>query len=96
MSKRVPESIGDRVRQARTLVGLSQNKLAALTGLPSSHARAIEERDNLRTDTAASIARTLGLSLDWLIVGTGPRPTRESVKAAVEAAEARVRAIRAA
>jgi transcriptional regulator with XRE-family HTH domain len=94
MSKRAQETIGDRVRQAREMAGLSQGKLATLMGLPSGHTRSIENRSNLHTDTAANVARTLGISIEWLVLGTGVKPTEKAIEAAVKAAEAKVQAIR--
>ena len=49
-------------------------------------------RENLHPDTIASLASALGVTTDWLILGTGPEPTVEQVRAAVAAARERLAA----
>jgi len=58
--KTVDVSVGESVRIIRELQGLSQNKLAALTGIPQSTISAIEnDRINLGTERAKVLARSL-------------------------------------
>jgi hypothetical protein len=51
----------------------------------------IEARNDapVRTDTAEHYADALGVTLDWLVRGVGPEPTRAQVVAAVEKARSR-------
>ena len=59
-AKRIDVSIGDSVRILRELQELSQNELAALTGIPQSTISAIErDRVNLGVERAKVLARAL-------------------------------------
>lgn len=66
------------------------NDLSKLSGLAGSHVRLILRGTvgSPRADIAEKLARTLGVSLDWLISGTGHAPSAKKVRAAVEAARA--------
>ena len=58
--KRIDVSIGESVRIVRELQELSQNELAALTGIPQSTISAIErDRVNLGVERAKVLARAL-------------------------------------
>lgn len=58
--KRIAVSIGESVRIVRELQELSQNELAALTGIPQSTISAIErDRVNLGVERAKVLARAL-------------------------------------
>ena len=58
--KRVDVSVGESVRIIRELQELSQNQLAALTGIPQSTISAIERnRVNLGVERAKVLARAL-------------------------------------
>jgi transcriptional regulator with XRE-family HTH domain len=58
--KRVEVSIGESVRIVRELQEMSQNELAALTGIPQSTISAIErDRVNLGVERAKVLARAL-------------------------------------
>lgn len=83
-----------RLEHARVLAGLSQQELSKLSGLAGSHARLIATGvvESPRVEAAERLARTLGVSLDWLVSGVGPEPTSEQVQAAV----AKARTLRAA
>ena len=53
-------SIGESVRVLRELQGMSQNELAALTGIPQSTLSAIEhDRVNLGVERAKVLAKSL-------------------------------------
>jgi transcriptional regulator with XRE-family HTH domain len=57
---RVSVSIGESVRMVRELQEMSQNELAALTGIPQSTISAIErDRVNLGVERAKVLARAL-------------------------------------
>jgi transcriptional regulator with XRE-family HTH domain len=59
-TKRIDVSVGDSVRILRELQELSQNELAALTGIPQSTISAIErDRVNLGVERAKALARAL-------------------------------------
>lgn len=85
----VPSAVGARIREARELAGISARELDRLAGLSENHTSLLESvvRD-VRAETAVAVARTLGVSLDWLLVGEGKAPSERSVRAAVEAARA--------
>ena len=58
--KRVELSVGESVRIVRELQALSQNELAAMTGLPQSAISAIErDRVRLGVERAKILARAL-------------------------------------
>ena len=58
--KRIDVSVGESVRIIRELQGMSQNELAAATGIPQSTISAIEnDRVNLGVERAKQLARTL-------------------------------------
>lgn len=58
--KRVDVSVGESVRILRELQGMSQNELAAVTGIPQSTISAIEnDRVNLGVERAKILARAL-------------------------------------
>jgi transcriptional regulator with XRE-family HTH domain len=58
--KTIDVSVGESVRIIRELQGLSQNDLAAATGIPQSTISAIEnDRVNLGVERAKTLARAL-------------------------------------
>ncbi|MGE0358960.1 MAG: helix-turn-helix domain-containing protein [Burkholderiales bacterium] len=58
--KRVTVSVGESVRIVRELQGLSQNQLAALTGIPQATLSAIEnDRVRLGVERAKVLAKAL-------------------------------------
>ena len=58
--KRVDVSIGESVKIIRELLGLSQNELSTLTGIPQSTLSAIEhDKINLGVERAKMLARAL-------------------------------------
>jgi transcriptional regulator with XRE-family HTH domain len=58
--KRIEVSVGESVRVIRELQGLSQNQLAALTGIPQTTLSAIEnDRVRLGVERAKVLARAL-------------------------------------
>lgn len=67
---------------------LGTRELDRLAGLTEGHTSAIEtgNRPNVEARTAAALARVLGVSLDWLVTGTGPTPSERRIKVAVEQA----------
>jgi transcriptional regulator with XRE-family HTH domain len=87
-------TLGDRLRQARELSGLSARALDRLAGLASAHSSHIERgvKKSISVDTAIGLARVLGISLDWLLTGAGDEPSFRRVADAVDQAEAIVEA----
>lgn len=85
------KTLGERLRLARLLADISARDLDRLAGRPEGHSTVIEARDDapVRTDTAEHYADALGVTLDWLVRGIGPEPTRAQVVAAVEKARSR-------
>lgn len=58
--KRIEVSVGESVRIVRELQGLSQNQLAALTGIPQATLSAIEnDRVSLGVERAKVLAKAL-------------------------------------
>jgi transcriptional regulator with XRE-family HTH domain len=73
-------SIGDRLRDERLAQGKTQQQLADLAGVSKQGVSAIElgKTKKSEADTLAPIAKGLGLSLDWLRTGRGPKYHTES------------------
>lgn len=67
----MPMGIGDRIRQARTLLGISQLELAALCGWDSQGRIGNYERGERepRQKDLAKIAKALNVSIPWLVSG---------------------------
>lgn len=69
-------TFAERLKWARKSAGFSTYRLDRIAGITPGHTLLIESgrRVHPRTDTAAALARALGVSLDWLIDGQGPPP----------------------
>lgn len=77
-----------RLARARKLGGLSGRQLSQLAGVADGFVAMIE-RGASRAPAFGVICRlteVLGVSLDWVAHGTGPDPTPEQIRAAVESA----------
>lgn len=80
-------SVGKRLRYAREASGLSPKELEAMAGMSRGHINQIEsEQKGLGAISALKIRCVLGVSLDWLLAGSGSRPSRKSIRRAFEAA----------
>jgi transcriptional regulator with XRE-family HTH domain len=68
--------IGERVRSARLRAGLSREALAFHAGVSWSAIAQVESgrRTNLRPGTLASLARALGVTIDYLVCSASLRP----------------------
>lgn len=79
-----------RLRQARELAGESPRSLSLRIGV--SHGTVGNVEGGHVADPGMNLLKgitdTLGISLDWLVSGTGDPPTAEQIKAAVEVARA--------
>lgn len=61
-------TIGEAMRAAREKAGLSRNKLARMTGIPTVYLYRYENGESLpKVDTAEMLADTLGISVDEYI-----------------------------
>ena len=70
-----PKSVGDRVRERRTALGLSQPQLAKKVG--GITYQAIQQLEaGGGTKHLVGIARALGVTAEWLQDGHGPLPAR--------------------
>ena len=70
-----PKSLGDRVRERRTALGLSQPQLARKVG--GITYQAIQQLEaGGGTKHLVGIARALGVTAEWLQDGHGPMPAR--------------------
>jgi transcriptional regulator with XRE-family HTH domain len=84
-------TLADRLILCRGLVpDLSCRSLSALAGLSHSVVARLERGDGQRpeADTIARLARALGTSSEWLLCGTGQRPTERAIRQAVARARA--------
>ena len=71
-------TLGDRIRQARERVGLSQIELARRIGLSKNAMNSIEAGDaDPRASRIVAIAQVLGVSTDALLLGTPATDSRE-------------------
>jgi len=73
---------GDRLKQVRELKNMSQRAVAMEAEVPQSTINRIEKGrvNGVNSTTAIRIAKVLGISLDYLIVGTGESNVGGSVE----------------
>jgi transcriptional regulator with XRE-family HTH domain len=85
-----PDTLAERLRFARQKGEINQRALARLSGVSTSYVSLLElgQRTNPEVEKIGAIARTLGVTVDWLAFGQGATPTSKRVKAAVEVARA--------
>lgn len=71
--------VGDRIRQRRHEIGWSQDMLAQQAGISKSFLSDLENgKRSVSANTLLDIARVLGLSLDYLMLGTDTKsPSKE-------------------
>jgi len=82
----VIDLLGSRLRATRALVpDLSAKELDRLAALSPGHTTMIElgYRPRVEARTALALADVLGISLDWLLRGSGRSPSPRTVRAAV-------------
>lgn len=68
--------LSDRLRIARERAGLSARALGRAAGLGTRTISLLESgaRPDPRRSTIEAISKTLGVSLEWLLLGTGEPP----------------------
>ncbi|WP_298580530.1 XRE family transcriptional regulator [uncultured Luteimonas sp.] len=66
-------TVGQRIREARALRGLSRTDLVKLSGVKYPTLAGIENDDQGTSTFLPDIARALAINLDWLRTGKGPR-----------------------
>jgi transcriptional regulator with XRE-family HTH domain len=84
------KGLDERLRSTRELGGISSRELGALAGLSETYPGLIEskEREEVGADAVAKLAKVLGVTTDYLILGVGKSPTKRQVTAAVAVARA--------
>lgn len=78
----------ERLRSTRELGEVPAYELAKLAGLSAAYVGHLE-RGRVKKpgmDAVASLARVLGVSIDYLVAGTGDPPTKDSVMSAIQSA----------
>lgn len=82
-------SLAGRVRYARTLRRLTQDRLAELSGLKQGDISKIENGRILKTTGMPGLARALQCSVDWLDTGDGEKPSDSAMAGGVSQYEFR-------
>jgi transcriptional regulator with XRE-family HTH domain len=77
-----------RLKRARKMAKVSRRELSLLAELAQAVVGIIERNPGATpsAETMMKLAGVLGVSLDWLIAGRDPVPTRSEVRTAVEVA----------
>ncbi|MGE8449074.1 MAG: S24 family peptidase [Pseudomonadales bacterium] len=70
-------TLKDRLAEARTESGLSQAQLAKAVGAGQSTIASIENGRNKGSSLFLDLARALGVNVEWLMDGTGPKRGRD-------------------
>jgi len=74
-------TVGERVKQRRRELGLSQDALAQRAGISKSFLSDLETgKRSLGAETLLDLARAMGLSLDYLMTGKESRKQKPEVK----------------
>lgn len=66
-------ALGARIRQRRKEFRLTQLELAQLIGVNQSTIQSLEARDTKKSEHEAALAEVLGVTLNWLRTGSGPK-----------------------
>lgn len=76
---RAPSTMGDRIRQAREMLKLTQAELGAVAGISGTAVSQWEsgETKSVKPEHLFKIARRLGKSAEWLVTGEGTDLPRE-------------------
>jgi len=73
--------LGDRIKQERQRLKMTQPKLASLAGCGQTLISKLEREHAESTQYAAQIARALGVNTDWLLSGSGPKARNLAARA---------------
>jgi len=87
--------IGERLKATRELAGdLSARELGALSGVAETYPALIESgvrHKRVGAAVVSKLATVLGTTVDFLLLGNGPKPSAKQVVKAVSAARERRR-----
>ena len=80
----------ERLKELRRVTGVSCRELDRLAGTTRGYCWALERgsKHDVGVHILAKYCAALGCTLDWLIHGKGPRPTDETILAALKKAAA--------
>lgn len=87
-------TVGQRLKETRTLSGLSTKEVDKLAGISPGHTWTLEKAETASAEakTLNAVCVVLGLSLDYLVRGEGEPPTKEQIDAAVATARVELEA----
>lgn len=73
--------VGRRLRQLREWSELTARELDRLAGVAQGYAALIENgvRRNIGAETMAKYASVFGVTLDWMVLGRGRAPLKETI-----------------
>lgn len=75
----VDQTLGVRLREAREVLGLTQEDTASALGIPRSSVSAMESnKRNVNADELRELAQLYRRSVDWLLGQDGPTPEPQS------------------
>ncbi len=82
-------TLAGRIARIHELSGLDRKEMSELARLTQCHVGMLIRGDVKapEPDTLIKIARTFGVSLEWLLTGESEAPSEQSIQAAVEAAQ---------
>jgi len=84
--------MGARLRELRALAEVSCSESDRLAGVCRGMTSYAElSGADISSSRSAAYARVFGVSLDWLVSGEGPRPSKGVVQRAVQRARERLR-----
>lgn len=87
-SEKAPSDLGRRVASLRRAAGIGARTLSLRIGATHSVIAQLESGDiqDLRSSLALPLARSLGVTVEFLLTGEGKAPTPEQVRAAFDSA----------
>jgi transcriptional regulator with XRE-family HTH domain len=83
--------LAGRIARIHKLSGLDRKEMSELARLTQCHVGMLIRGDVKapEPDTLIKIARTFGVSLEWLLTGDGEAPSEQSIQAAIETTRTR-------
>jgi len=84
--------IADRLKELRSIGGVTRHEASRLAGLSERHCDVIERRrnDHLNLVTVTALAKVFGCTVGYLAAGEGEPPEPANVKRAVARARRRL------